>query len=385
MSQTLQKIFEGLTTFDLLLLASFTVLYLFRFMYLVLFTGRILFQKKKISNEVESKPFSLIMTIRNQENNLKNNLPKILSVEKPDFEVVVVDDYSQDNSFLVLGLLKEKYKRLKISILNQETRFSMKLAQNIALKAARFDWVITTPITMSNVNPEWLPTMSKLLVDEKKFVLAYSSYEYSKGFFNHLSRIENYFQYQKSVGFILNRMAFVYNEENVAFQKNIYFEKGGYGYKKTEPFANLELFVNLYIRKKTTLILFNKAASIQKRERMNGADFMDLLKKSIRIEKHLSFSKKALLAFEEITKLLFLPGAVVVIVLYPELWALFVGLLGTKILAHLVIIKILQNRLNERKIFISSLVYDFVMPYFKLFHRWYFDRQSKKNRWRSKS
>jgi hypothetical protein len=59
-------------------------------------------------------------------------------------------------------------------------------------------------------------------------------------------------------------------------------------------------------------------------------------------------------------------------------------LVGIKFIAHLFIIKITQNRLNERKIFISSLVYDLLIPYFKYFYRWYFNYRSRKNKWRSK-
>jgi len=353
MIETIQNIFNGLTYFDWILLAIFIVIFFIRFVYLFLFTGRILFRKKIKIDDCVALPFSLILTVRNQEGNLKNNLPKILSNELVDFEVVVVDDYSQDDSFLVLGLLKERYKRLKISMLNQETRFSTKLAQNIALKAAQFDWVLTTPITMIDINSRWLSTISKEFVDEKNVVLAYSNVENSKGFFNHLFRIENYCQYQKSVGFILNRIPFVYSDENVAFQKHIYFEMGGYGKKITEPFANLELLINSFIRKKSTTILFNKESSIRKKETINRGDYFELLKKNIRIEKHLSFSKRIVLAFEEFTRLGFLPIAIVVIILLPGFLPVVAGLLGAKFLAYIVIIKISQNRLNERKIFVT--------------------------------
>ena len=385
MIQTFQNIFSELTLFDLVLLAIFIVLFFLRLIYLFLFTGRVLFKKRLNFDQSKHSPFSLILTLRNQEDNLKNNLPNILSNEAVDFEVVVVDDYSQDNSFLVLGLLNKKYKRLKISMLNQETRFSTKLAQNIALKAAKYDWVLTTPVEMYKVNPEWLSIISKVLTHEKSVVVAYSNVENSRGFFNHLFRIENCFQYQRSIGFILNGISYVYSEENVAFQKSNYFEMDGYRQKITEPFANLELLINSFIRKKTTTILFNKETSIRKKEPINHADYFELLKKSIRIEKHLSYPKRIVLASEETVRLLILPFAIVVIVLYTELWPVVAGLLGTKFLIHLVIIKILQNRLNERKIFISSLVYDLIMPYFKLFYRWHFNRRSRKNRWRNKS
>ncbi|HSH19172.1 MAG TPA: hypothetical protein VLA03_01890, partial [Draconibacterium sp.] len=80
----------------------------------------------------------------------------------------------------------------------------------------------------------------------------------------------------------------------------------------------------------------------------------------------------------------YLPFLVFVLVYFFELWLLIVVLAGVKLLAHLIIIKIVQNRLNERKIFIPSLMYDLIVPYFKLFYSWYFNNRRQKHKWKMK-
>jgi len=384
MIQNYQNIFNELTLINIVLLFVFGVLYVARLLYLFLFTGRVLFRNKIDSDKAETKSLSLIVTVRNEEENLKNNLPKVLSIENIDFEMVAVDDYSQDNSYLVLGLLKERYSRLKISILNQETRYSMKLAQNIALKAAENDWILHFPVSIPDVSDTWLNSFSESINDKKTVVVAYSNIMQSKGLFNHLYRIENYLQYQKSIAYILNGVSFIYSEENVAFKKDKYFENGGFARKVSEEYANLELVINAFVRKNTTTVLSEKESIVRKSVFVQREDFIDLLKKSIRIENHLSFPKRMVLAFDQSTKLLFIPVAMVAIVSHLVFWPIFVVLLGFQFISYLLIIKIIQNRLNERKIFISSLVYDLIMPYFKLFYRWHFNKRSKKNGWRSK-
>ena len=384
MIQIFQDFYNGLALLELVLLTIFGVLFLTRSLYLFLFTGRVLFKKNIKNNDIGGKPLSLILAVRNEEDNLKNNLPKILSLDNVDFEMVVVDDFSQDNSYLVLGLLKDRYKRLTISMLNQETKFSVKLAQNIAIKASKNQWVLNIPVSLSEVADEWLDNISGATDEEKNVIIGYSTFARSKGFFNSLIRIENYFLHLKSTGYILNRIPFVYSDENVAFKKEKYFEIGGYRQKVTEFYANLELIINSFIKKKTTTVLFNKESSIRKAEIVKRVDYFELLKKSIRIESHLSVSKRVILFLDELGKLLFLPTAVFVIVLLPELWIVFASLLGFISATYLFIIKITQNRLNERKIFIPSLMYSLLIPYFKMFYRWYFKRQSKKNRWKNK-
>ncbi|MCF6356672.1 MAG: glycosyltransferase [Draconibacterium sp.] len=384
MIQTYQNIFNEITSTELLLLTVFGVIFLLRLLHLFLFTGKVLFQKKRDNSNADKNLLSLIITVRNEEENLKKNLPKILSLDNDNFEMVVVDDFSQDNSYLILGLLKERYKRLTISALNQETKFSTKLAQNIALKATNNNWILIVPVSLVAATPAWIDNISQAANNEKNVVIAYSTVARSRGFFNSLIRIENYFSYIKSSGYILNGIPFVYSDENVAFQKEKYFEIGGYGQKVTEHYANLELVINSFIRKKTTTVLFNKESSIVKVENVKRADYLDLLKKSTRIEKNLSGYKRAFLFLDELGKLLFVPISIAVIVLLPGFWVVFISLLGFIFTAYLFIIKITQNRLNERKIFIPSLIYDLLMPYYKLFFRWHFNRRSRKYKWKSR-
>ena len=179
-------------------------------------------------------------------------------------------------------------------------------------------------------------------------------------------------------------MPFVYSEENVAFQKKNYFEIGGHAHKISEPYANLELLINFFIRKEKTSILFGWETAIKKTEDLIWNDYLDILKKSLRIEKHLSASKKAVLVFDEITKLLFLPFTILIIILLIDLWPVFTLLLFIMFAARLFIIKIALNRLKESKIFISSLLYDLAVPYFKLFYRWYFNNSRQKQKWKVK-
>lgn len=382
MIETVYNIFSGLNTFEFILLLVFIGLFILRLFYQFVFTGKILFHRNNMEAEKNDTPISLLLTVRNEEINLKKNLPEILKIENATFEVVAVDDFSVDNSLSVLGLLKEKNEKLKVSSLNQEIRLSNKLAQNIALKAAKYNWVMVIPASVSVFETNWLPNISENFRG-KQVVVNYSNIKNTGSFFNRLFRIEQFLQQLKSTGFVLNGLPFVYSEENVAFKKDKYFEMGGFGQKINEPFANLELLINAFIKKGSTGICFKKETTIRKAEVVGKTDYFELLQKSFRIEKYLLFTKRIVLFFEEFTRLLFLSALIAVIVILPVFWPLYVIPAGMVFTARLVIIKIALNRLNERKIFISSLVYDLIMPFFKFFYRWYFNQKSRKKTWRS--
>ena len=221
-------------------------------------------------------------------------------------------------------------------------------------------------------------------IDNINVIYAYSGILPQKGFYNLLYRIENYFQYNRSVAFTCNKMAFVYSEENIAFRKAKYFEIGGFGKNINEPYTNLELVINSFLKKKSTLITFDHSTSIRKSESVKNRDFFELLNKSYRIESHLTIGKKLMLFSDDLTRLTFLPLLAVILVLMPVLWPLFTLLLAIFLIAYSVILKISQNRLKENGIFVPSVIYDLLFPWFKIIYRWYFVQRKYKLLWRNK-
>jgi len=388
MKLTIFEIIKQLTIFEWILLGAFLFVYLVRLYHLVFFTGRIIFSGRKevIANEQAMEPISILLTVRNEEENLKRLLPQLLTINTVKYEVIAVDDYSLDNTYSVLGSFRHQYSHFKISSLNEETRFSAKLAQNIALKAAQNAWVLILPVEAQQVTRDWLGGFAVNTTTQNRNVLVgYSGIEAARGWYNLLCRIENFEQQIRSAGFISNGIPFVYFEENVAFRKKEYFDIGGYGQKTKEPYANLELIINQFIKKRNTVLLMNQNTSLRRSVRTEKDDFYNLLQRSYRIERYLPKWKRMALDFENFTQLLFLPFLVLLIVMFFDLWPVTVILTGILLLGKIIMIKILQNRLNEPKIFITSLVYGAFMSYYKLFYRWYYSRSSRHNKWKIKA
>jgi glycosyltransferase involved in cell wall biosynthesis len=370
-----------LQTIDWILLGSFLFLFVLRLYYLLFFTGSHIFKTKKetISNEKTAQAISLFTTVRNEEENLKRILPQLLRINNIPFEVVVIDDYSFDSTYTILGQYRQNYNNFRFSSLNEEIRFSVKHAQNLALKAAQHDWVLLFPVECEELTYDWLSGFaSGTATNNLNVLVGYTSLKAQPGLYNLLCRTELFLQQLKSAGFIANGLPFVYLEDNVAFKKQAYFNLGAYGAKTREPYANLELLINKFIREKHTAFLFNEQTRITKISDTGKEDYLNLLRKSVRIESNLSLWKRFLIAIEWWTEMIYLPFLVFVFIHFPDLWMLFLVPAGLKFITHLIIIKIAQNRLNERKIFIPSLIYGLLMPYFKIVYKWHFEKQRRK-------
>ena len=176
----------------------------------------------------------------------------------------------------------------------------------------------------------------------------------------------------------------LYSEDNVAFKREEYFKLGGFGQYVKEPYANLELLINSFIKKRTTSFGLDVNAKLIKTIENNRSSYLNILKKAWRIENHLSMWKRSFLTLDTITGLLFLPIFVFGLLVMLALWPVFAVLAGVMLVARMLIIKITLNRLNERKIFITSLVYGLIMPYYKVFARWKFNKTKRRHKWKNK-
>mgnify|MGYP001066130851 CR=1 FL=1 len=80
--------------------------------YWVVFS-RFAFYKQQTTGKT-SIPVSVVISAKNEFPNLKANLPLILEQAYPEFEVVVVNDASDDETIFLLEDLKRDYTHLKI-------------------------------------------------------------------------------------------------------------------------------------------------------------------------------------------------------------------------------------------------------------------------------
>ena len=102
------------------------VLVLIQLFYYLYFFARLAFYKKKQSSDIKTQyPVSIIVCAFNEEANLRKNLPlwhnqNYFKNGRPFFEVVVVNDNSEDETFYLLNQLSEKYPHLHVVNLTQE-------------------------------------------------------------------------------------------------------------------------------------------------------------------------------------------------------------------------------------------------------------------------
>lgn len=218
--------------------------------------------KKRFDQAVTLKPISIIVCAHDEEQNLRELVPALLKQYHPEFEVIVVNDRSNDGTFD--WLLEETKKEPKLKMVNIDCTPAhvngKKYAITLGIKAARYDWVLLTDADCRPNNEQWIRSVSERCHEDKDFVLGYSAYEKRPGFLNLFIRFETLFTAIQYMGYALAGNPYMGVGRNLAYRKSVFLENKGFSNFLSITGGDDDLFVNQHaITKNTTVVLGSDA------------------------------------------------------------------------------------------------------------------------------
>ena len=138
-------------------------------------------------------PVSIIIYAKNDSENLKKHLPALLTQDYPEYQVVVINDGSSDDTDDTLKFFQNEYKHLYHTYVPSDARYlsRRKLAFTLGVKAAKYDILLFTEANCQPLNDQWLSAMVGGYTPETSIVLGYCKYSNYKGFFHKLIAYDN--------------------------------------------------------------------------------------------------------------------------------------------------------------------------------------------------
>ena len=171
---------------------------------------------------------SVIIPVRNEEGVIEKLLRclEMQEYEKDSFEVLVVDDFSEDGTReLVKSLCKELDMNVKLICLDNPLESGKKRALTKGVENAAYDFIITTDADCV-MGPYWLASYAAGIHDNK--FLAGPVALKGKGLFSSLQQVE----FSGLIGFgavtLNNNNPSMCSGANLGFDKSAFFEVGGY-------------------------------------------------------------------------------------------------------------------------------------------------------------
>lgn len=232
----------------------------FVFLYVLVFWWRFVFFKQKNSNVLSYPRISVIIAARNEEDNLFNNLETILNQDYPEFEVIVVNHQSSDDTKHILGALQKQYAHLKVIEIerNKHLKIGKKLPITLGVKGARYEHLLFTDADCRPTSNQWIRNMSEQFSEKKDIVLGYGPYKKEKGFLNTLIRFDtvqiaiNYFS------FALNGLPYMGVGRNMAYKKTRFEAVGGFKSHYGLASGDDDLFIRDAANRKNVSICLSK-------------------------------------------------------------------------------------------------------------------------------
>lgn len=174
-------------------------------------------------------PVSVIICAKDEAVNLRKNLPKILSQDYPDFEVIVVNDHSVDDSWDILTQLRKTHDNLKIvNFTATKLHIGKKEALTIGIQSATNDWLLMTDADCAPVSKDWITSMMVTQKEQKQIGLGYSPYSYAPSFLNAFIRYETLLTAFQYLSLAAIKRPYMGVGRNLLYRKELFRQAGGF-------------------------------------------------------------------------------------------------------------------------------------------------------------
>ncbi len=316
------------------------------------------------SPPAELPPVSVVICAKNEANNLRHFLPEILTQDYPEFQVVVVNDNSEDDTAEVLTAFKSRYPHLYTTALKADKKFykGKKMALSIGIKAALHENLILTDADCKPASEQWLRHMAgSLQQPEKSVVLGIGNYEAKKGLTNLWIRYDTFCIAIQYLGYALSGKPYMGVGRNLAYKKSLHTNSNGFRNHLKIASGDDDLFVQeAASRKNVTVCIHPQAHTIS----IAAASFKEWLhqkRRHLTTSSHYRPGLKFELAVEPLTREL-----IWIIPVYYLFFGNFVAVAlafwGSYILLKFILWRMAAIKTNLGQIYWSIIGFDFLQP-----------------------
>ena len=356
-------------TLQFILFCIFSLSILILLWYYLFYFARVSFHKDLTPNPSPSKgegsvPASIIICAKNEDHNLPEFLPLVLSQDYSDYEVIVVDDCSSDNTTDVLREFEKKYSHLKVITIKEDLKHyhGKKFALMVGIKGATHDHLLLTDADCKPTGEQWLKKMMSKFSSEKEIVLGYSKYEKLPGLLNKLIRFDTFHIALQYLSFAKAGSPYMGIGRNLAYKKNLFFKHKGFATHYHIESGDDDLFINEAATEKNIAVEFSDGSYTESRVKKNWSGWVEQKRRHLTTWREYKTSDKFRLGVYPIAQAIFWISLIaLMIVSKHEIFSkydlyIILGLFGFRIIVQLVIFKLAMDKLKEKDLFLTSFL-----------------------------
>lgn len=219
---------------------------------------------KNDPGEENDLPVSVVVCAHDEEENLQKLLPVLFNQKHRTFEVIVVDDRSNDNTYDLLLEKKKAHSNLKIVKVEDTPDHinGKKYGLTLGIRAAKYEHILFTDADCAPASDEWISTIAKEYHPNTEIVLGYSPYMKQKGLLNAFIRFETLFNAIQYIGAALAGRPYMGVGRNLSYKQSVFVNKKGFNKHLRVTGGDDDLFVNEHANKSNTRVAVGKNAIV---------------------------------------------------------------------------------------------------------------------------
>lgn len=286
-----------------LLLLVFFLAVLLQLVYLVLLMAG-LRKKPDTTDRQFNHPVSVIVCAHDEAANLRELIPILLEQDHPQFEVIIVNDRSNDETYDLLLQMTSQYPQLRMVNVNHlpDGMHGKKYGLTLGIKAARHEIILLTDADCRPSSNQWITMMSSRFSAETEFVLGYSPYTKYPGILNLFIRFETLLTGMFYIAFARLGMPYMGVGRNLAYRKSMFLKVKGFTDLLPLVGGDDDLLVNRYAHKGNTVTCIGTGALVFSEPKKNFREFFWQKVRHLKAGIHYRFSHRAWLGFFSITQ-----------------------------------------------------------------------------------
>lgn len=359
--------------------------------YILIIFGRIsFFYRNKISsNPKNSEGVTVIVAAHNEKENLRKLIPAICEQDYPNFDVMIINDRSNDGTKSLLEEMMSRYPKLRTVTIKYTPNHvtAKKYALTLGIKVAKNDVLLLTDADCLPQSKQWITRMTApVREDNKTFALGFSQYSTGKGVLNNWIQFETLWTGLQYISFALWKSPFMGVGRNLSYRKSFFMEQKAFRGLWHIDCGDDDLFVNQYANGKNTAVVVDPESITISNPKTTWSSYFRQKKRHFHAGKYYKSGDKQKIGFYSFSHLLFWSAGISLLIILglEQIWEHFAIILGIIIVRTILLTSVFtsaRKKLEGKPTMLWTGIYDLMyLVYFWIVGA--FGYQSKKVRWK---
>ncbi|CAM1346860.1 glycosyltransferase [Tenacibaculum crassostreae] len=331
-----------------------------------LFFSFFCFQSKKENNTNVNTPISLIVYTKNNASILADYCKDLSKQKHLNFEIVIVNNASTDDTLDILEELEKEYSNLKIVDVENTEAFwgNKKYALTLGVKAATNEHLLFTEVSSKALSQNWITEMVRNFSQEKTIVIGYQKLKRNKkSLSNILIRFHHLLSNIQAFTFVKFESPYKATNHNLAYTKSEFFKVNGFINHLNLFIGEAELFIKDAAKKSNTTYTTNVNGFVASSEQISFRKWFVQQKKETILYSLYKRKHRFLLSLFKITKFLTYSLAIFISIINWKIALPFI--LGYFLLQYIVVAKA-ASKFQEKGLVLLLPFFDICLVLFQI-------------------